>query len=103
VRPNNLDPVNMSHFTYLREKNLLVTEISDLPKGAIARLYPDACDVGLAVRSPRSGQVVTFAQARVLRHPSGHVEEGDLIGWVFEPVGRIPAHIAALRIHVFND
>ena len=96
-----LNPVSLERFTYLREKNMLVTEISELPRNAIGRLYDDACDEGIAVLSPRSGQVVTFALYNELT--SGAGSDREVAGWVFKPVKPCPAYIAKLELRIYND
>ena len=68
-----------SQFTW--ERKVGSAEISDLgeefsPYGV--RLWDDACDTGFAVRSPRTGRVLTFAYC-------GDREDGrgEIIGWTY--------------------
>lgn len=78
----------------------LVAEASDLGFRGSRRIYDDACDVGVAVRSERTGQTVRFYEK------DQDVREGHVCGWWFEPIpedvrrGRVPANA---RILIIND
>jgi hypothetical protein len=97
----SLPQIPMSKFHWDAESRVLSAEISDLNNPRFQRIYDDACDVGLAVRSDRTGETVSFYVAQ--EHKD---REGDVQSWVLEP---IPEHIRKnpclmpLRIRLWND
>lgn len=73
--------------------NMLVAEASDFgPAFRIERLYNDACDVGIAIRSNRTDVVKTFALIETERR------DGELVAWHFADTDNTP-----LKVTVFND
>lgn len=81
----------------------LVTELSDLlPSQTIhaQRLYDDACDVGLAVKSEKTGRVATFVMSSV------DEREGEVSGWTYTPTRETSCampELAAVTVLVIND
>jgi hypothetical protein len=89
-----LAPIPSSRFTYDAVNRMLVAEASDLG-GYLRRLYDDACDVGFAVRSDRTGAVAVFALSGEIREP----RENELVALDFASVdGSCP-----VTVRVFND
>jgi hypothetical protein len=60
---------------------ILVADISDLGNPRFERLYDDACDVGFALRNPKTGNVTRWALETEVREP----RENELLGWYFSP------------------
>lgn len=82
----------------------LVAEASDMGNRHLQPLYDDACDVGFAVRSERTGKVVTF----VMQAPfyKGEGEDRELSGWHYVPTSesfRNVPECQGMEAKVFND
>lgn len=81
---------------------LLVAEISDLGLYGFDRLYDDACDVGFALRNPRTGNVTRWAVATEVRDP----RENELLGWMCVPCDesiRKNPELAGYSFNIIND
>ncbi len=64
--------------------NSAVSDVSDMHAYASpqwSQLYDDACDVGFAIESDRTGKVVRFSLGR--EEFSGHGEDKEVVGWNF--------------------
>lgn len=70
----------LERFDYNKADKSLVAEASDLGNFRIQRLYNDACDEGIAIRSHHTGKVEKFVLTKVDEN------DGDVIGWHFIPV-----------------
>lgn len=68
----------------------------------LARLYDDACDVGISVKSAKTGRVVTYYLSDEERDASGE----DIAGWYFKPIAedvrRCP-ECANTEVLIIND
>jgi hypothetical protein len=68
----------------------------------LERLYDDACDVGIALRSHKTGEVSRWYLLDTITDP----REGELLGWMFKPcsetVARFP-QLANFQLNVIND
>ncbi len=101
-KPYMLDvpPLPLERFT-LTNKDHLSTFESDLRSGPfdgtfpwLHRLYDDAADVGIAIRSHHTGQVVYF-------HLEDQEErDGEIVAWHFKP---IPGETFTGTVTIFND
>jgi hypothetical protein len=83
-------------------KKLLIAEISDLGLHGFDRLYDDACDVGFALRNPRTGNVTRWALATEVRDP----RENELLGWMCVPCSesiRKNPKLAGYSFNIIND
>lgn len=91
--------VNTKEFTWVADECLLVTEMSDLQARGIefGRVFDDACDEGLTVRSQRTGIEVIFAVNHVEKN------DGDLLYWDLIPWGMSGPLDLGIKIRVFND
>ncbi len=72
-------------FTITKEpsgRTTMVAEASDVGYRSPLRIYDDACDVGIAIRSRRTGRVVRFYLAHEDNDRSGE----DIAGWWFKPI-----------------
>lgn len=98
LKPNELavPALNMRRFTWDRAKGELVAEASDLEGFALNRLYNDACDVGIAIRSHHTGRVLRFVLVRVVTD-----HEGDVLYWSFAPLHGSFSNVR--RVTVLND
>lgn len=84
--------------------NKLVAEASDMGNRHLQPLYDDACDVGFAVKSERTGKVVTF----VMQSPfyKGEGEDRELGGWHYVPTSESFRNVPEcqnMEATVFND
>ena len=91
-----LDPIPSDRFTYIPEKRLMVAEASTI-RLPFRRIYDDACDIGLAVRSARSGEVVTFVVSQEYRR------DGDVTHWDVVPIPEHRRRARKVRIRIWND
>jgi hypothetical protein len=89
-------------FTYSAKDKTLVSEASDLDNRHLERLYDDACDVGFAVKSEKTGNVVTFVLSDVKLFP----DDDGVCSWEYvvapESIKQYP-HYAGFKAVVFND
>jgi hypothetical protein len=95
---------NTSRFSWSETNRTLVTEASDIqfnPARDMHQIYVDACDVGIALESHKTGAVATFYFDRA--DVDG---ENDISAWVFLPttetVRKLP-HLAETSVIIFND
>lgn len=78
----------------------LVTEASDLGLRGFQPLYDDACDVGIALRSHRTGAVTRWHLAEE------HVRDGDITHWTLRPTTesvRQQPQIQHYKLTIYND
>ena len=85
-----------AHFTHCAGK-IWAAEISQLPRPVMRQVYPDACDLGLDIRSERTGKVETFRIKDEIRNTEGETEV-----WVLEPL-RLSLRALGVEIHIIND
>ena len=82
---------------------LLVCEASDLGRGfRLEQLYDDACDVGLALRNPLSGNVTRWSLLTEIRCP----RENEVLGWYLVPTPETLHRQPELRgyqLNILND
>jgi len=82
---------------------LLVCEASDLGRGfRLEQLYDDACDVGMALVNPRTGNVTRWALKEEIRDP----RENELLGWMMIPTPETVRKQPELRdyqLNILND
>lgn len=78
----------------------LVAEASTLGYHSPSRIYDDACDVGVAVRSDKTGKTIRYYLS------DQDVCNEDVAGWRFEPIAedarRIPG-AARTKLLIIND
>lgn len=60
----------------------------------LQRLYNDALDVGIVIRSHHTGRVERFCLVRT------EERDGDLLSWQFGPA---PGNETGLTVTIFND
>lgn len=86
---------------FTRVGEILVAEASDLGNRHLQRLYDDATDVGLAIRSERTNRVVIFSMTKACYHT-----DGELLGWDYTPTWesmKAVPECTNLQLHVIND
>lgn len=91
-------------FTYTDADKTLVSEASDLDNRHLERIYDDACDVGFAVKSEKTGNVVTFVMSEPFYRGEG--EDRELAGWNYEPAdfsARAFPECRDMKALIFND
>jgi hypothetical protein len=93
-----------NQFSYSNHNKTLVAEASDLDNRHLERLYDDACDVGFAVKSEKTGKVVVF----VMQSPfyQGQGEDRELAGWHYVPTSESFRNIPEcqnMEAKIFND
>lgn len=89
--------VSSDRFTFHKQSGILSAEASDfydLPRAFEQRIYDDACDIGVHVRSARTGNIETFYFEKEVRDA-----ENELIGWVYRPLNKN----LNLKIQIWND
>jgi len=87
-------------FTWSRTDNLLVAEMSTLQGNGLigfARVYDDACDQGMTIRSARTGREVPFAVTHT------EIRDGDTLYWDLEPVDAAGRVVYDCKARIFND
>lgn len=84
------------------QKALLVTEASDIRFNGFEPLYDDACDVGIALVNPRSGNVTRWYLLETITDP----REGEVLGWMLkatpESIRKQP-ELADYQLNIVND
>ena len=105
AKPCDLDltahALPLERFTYSPDGRSLTAFESDLRDRPfdggypwLRRLYSDACDVGIAVRSHHTGRIEPFCLVRT------EERDGDLLAWQFGPA---PGNDTGLTVTIFND
>jgi hypothetical protein len=90
--------IHSSHkFTFDREQNIMIGEISELARPVMGQVYPDACDIGFTISSVRTGRNEKF---RLCEEKTN--ENGEATVWILEPVNQ-KLRQTGLKIHLLND
>lgn len=101
LNPAPRSSVGIYHNARMHE---LVAEASDLglrPGHQWEQLYDDACDVGIVLRSHRTGML-----SRWYLHETKRDADGDVICWIFHPCSEsINKHLAlaSYTLRILND
>jgi hypothetical protein len=80
------------------QRGLLIAEASDLGNFRLERLYDDACDLGLELCNPRTGNVTRWSLLTEVRDP----RENELLGWMLVPTFETLNKQPELRGYQFN-
>jgi hypothetical protein len=94
----NVVQVNNKGISHSAQKKLLLAEISDLGNVSFQRLYDDACDVGFALRNPKTGNVTRWAVAEEIRDQ----RENEVLGWMLVPTPETLHRQPELAGYTFN-
>ena len=89
----NPTPICSSKFTFT--KNTFVSELSDLGRPRLGRVYDDACDEGFTIISKKTGKPAVFAL-----YSSEDDSEGDVLSWTFTCV---TPGLKNLKAVIYND
>ena len=91
-------------FLYTDRDKTFTAEASDLDNRHLQRLYDDACDVGFAIRSIKTGHVVVYVMTSPIYHGEG--EDREIGGWNYivssESARKYP-ECAGTKAIIFND
>lgn len=80
------------------QKALLIGEASDIGFRGLERLYDDACDVGLALVNPRTGNTTRWYLQQEIRC----ARENELLGWMLRPTPETVQKQPELKGYQFN-
>jgi hypothetical protein len=83
------------------QKALLITEASDIGLRGFEQLYDDACDVGIALVNPRSGNVTRWHLVETVKD-----REHEVLGWMLKPTPetvRKQPELADYQLNIAND
>lgn len=93
-----------NQFTYTANNKTLVSEASDLDNRHLERLYDVGNELGFAVKSEKTGNVVVFVMAAPFYHGEG--EDRELAGWHYIPTcesfRKVP-ECQGMEAKIFND
>ena len=100
----NIPSIPMSRFHYNKQTRSLIAECSDFGplreafdpitgRKWIHQLYDDACDLGIAIESHKTGRVERFYLDRE------EVHDGDLVAFHFKPLDKT----LDVKVVVYND
>lgn len=85
--------LNSAMFSYNAADKTLVSEASDCRFMRCQRIYDDAADVGIYIRSAKTGKAEAFVLAETVER------EGDVLEWKFESID--PK--LGVSVRIFND
>ena len=91
-----MTPFHFSRFTWDAPSRAFVAELSDLGPNPLERIFPDACDVGLAI----SGVV---RDVRFYVDEERRDVDGNLESIVLRPVSADERYAPGVRVILFND
>jgi hypothetical protein len=97
-----LIPHSSELFTHEPIAKLLTAETSDLGHAVFQQLYDDACDIGIALRSVKTGNVSRWYLEQDLYDEREH----ELIGWSLRPTTesvRKEPLLSGYRMTIYND
>lgn len=102
-RPFEIDiqPFDSKQFSYNSSDKTLTAEASDLNNKHLQQIYNDACDVGFAIRSNKTGKVVTYYMTHEEKD-----NEGDIKWWIYEPTPESLRRVnecLGTKVMIFND
>jgi|WetSurMetagenome_2_1015567.scaffolds.fasta_scaffold730332_1 hypothetical protein len=98
----NVTQYSSESISHSKKNTLLIAEASDIGFRGLERLYDDACDVGFALRNPRSGNVTRWALKEAIVDP----REGELLGWMMVPTPesiRKQPELKDYQLNLIND
>ena len=93
---------NSDGISHSKAKTLLVTEASDIGFKGFEPLYDDACDVGIALVNPRSGNVTRWHLVETIVDR----RENEVLGWMLHPTpetARKQPELKGYQQNMIND
>jgi hypothetical protein len=97
----NLVEHSSRQFTLSADRRTLIAEASDLDNLHLQQLYDDACDVGFAVKSEKTGKVVVFSMTSPFYN-----DEREIQGWHYVPTCESFRNVPGcqgMEATIFND
>jgi hypothetical protein len=99
----NMSQINSSLFSHNAKDKVLSAEMSDIFLRDFERMYDDACDVGLAIRNPKTGNVTRWYVNETHRD-----EDRDITHWTLLPEVEAGHRIytpalASYKMIIWND
>ena len=97
-------PLDATRFSINGKERMMVAEHSDFARAGTSldsQLYDDACDVGIALRNPDTGNTT-----RWFMHEEKVDNEGELIATIYQPCPETLRQHSRLRgwtVHILND
>ena len=92
--------ITSDHFHWDKASGQFIAEMSELPRGFhLTRVYDDACDVGLTLRSRYDYRPMIFVVDRIDRDASGE----DIVGWHLSPALPGDGTTRQFSILIIND
>jgi hypothetical protein len=88
-------------FTFDASDETFTACASDLNNRHLERIYDDACDVGLAIKSAKTGVVITYYMDK-----THYDREHDITHWTYKPCSEdVRKHPEAIwtEVIIFND
>lgn len=88
-------------FTWSKDTQTFVAEISDLSDDVFGQIYPDACDLGIILVSEKTGAESKWFIDSKLRN-----DDGELTGWRLLPTPEARRNFPALKqceVIILND
>ncbi len=96
-----LHPIPLNCNGMIRHGNDLLMEASSIGFQQCERLYDDAADEGIVLRSPRTGGETRWYHTETVKD-----RDDDVTEWVFKPcsesVSQVPG-LAGLTLRILND
>ncbi len=95
-------PTDIRSLTHLAQDKSFIGDITDVATRGLQRFYDDACDVGVALLNPKTGNVTYWTMVHELYNYS----EGELEGWVLHPTWISVHHNPSLNgytLKLIND
>lgn len=95
----NITPYSIKGFSHSKRQQMLAVEASDMQFRGPECLYDDACDVGIALINPRTGNVTHWYLEDTLANQ-------EPTAWLFKPCTEsIYKHpmLKGYELHIIND
>ena len=82
------------NFFWDKKSNTFSADVSEVP-AVLRQMFNDSMDLGFAMRSSKTGNIVYFSLATAERDP-----DGDMLLWSFTSSDKLLANV---KVIVFND
>lgn len=99
----NITQYNSDSLSHNSKSAILLGEASDMQFNGFEQLYDDACDVGIALINPRTGNVTRWYMEREIRSNNA---DNELQGWVLRPCSESihkQPELAEYTFNIIND
>ena len=85
-----------NNFLWDKASQTFIADISDVP-AVLRQMFNDSLDLGFAMQSAKTGDVLYFTLATAERD-----REGDMAVWTFEPLN-CSHSLQSIKVRIFND